>query len=230
MTRIRLNFLLSNDKRQFLSFFETPKLKFKLTTWKRVVENLRQTWDTLLVELILFRSVLLFLFCTLALIALGIEFPLETSTKFTESLREGITSRASCLTCNILANVATSRLFTTDMIAFASRSVCTMFRLQSPRVCYGIIHSFRVSKDYSHFHRIPSSESWYEVSRERLSVLAFSFSWCDLSLLVQLLFTNCPRISLSRLLNPMPSIFSDDARERNDLPNAVDWTQRCTVV
>lgn len=67
--------------------------------------------------------------------------------QFAEQVRDGITSRASCLTCNIVANMFTSRLFSTDVIAFATRAVCVAFRLQTPRVCYGLINSFRVSNE-----------------------------------------------------------------------------------
>lgn len=65
--------------------------------------------------------------------------------EFMSNVQEGISSRASCLTCNILANIYTSRLFTTDIIAFATRVVCVMFRLQTPRVCHGVINSFWAS-------------------------------------------------------------------------------------
>lgn len=65
--------------------------------------------------------------------------------EFMSNVQEGISNRASCLTCNILANIFTSRLFTTDIIAFATRVVCVMFRLQTPRVCHGLVNSFWVS-------------------------------------------------------------------------------------
>ena len=79
MKRIRLNFHLSNDERQFLSFFETPKLRFKLTTereWLRICDKL----EILFLSNLFCFVLLLFLFCTLAVIAFGIELPLETST------------------------------------------------------------------------------------------------------------------------------------------------------
>lgn len=63
---------------------------------------------------------------------------------FLASVREGISNRASCLTCNIIANVYMSPLFSMDIIASATRVVCITFRLQTPRVCNGIVNSFWV--------------------------------------------------------------------------------------
>ena len=65
---------------------------------------------------------------------------------FLTSVREGISNRASCLTCNIIANIYMSRLFSMDIIASATRVVCVTFRLQTPRVCNGIVNSFWVGK------------------------------------------------------------------------------------
>lgn len=60
-------------------------------------------------------------------------------------MRNGISSRASCWACNALAGLFLSPVYSKEMMTMAVNTVCTSFRLQSPRVCSGIVDSFKVS-------------------------------------------------------------------------------------
>lgn len=59
-------------------------------------------------------------------------------------MRDGISSRASCLACNAVAGLFLSSIYSKEMMTVAVNTVCTSFRLQSPRVCNGIVESFKV--------------------------------------------------------------------------------------
>lgn len=72
--------------------------------------------------------------------------PLQLS----DQMRNGISSRASCWACNALAGLFLSPVYSKEMMTMAVNTVCTSFRLQSPRVCSGIVDSFKVSRP-SHF-------------------------------------------------------------------------------
>lgn len=53
-------------------------------------------------------------------------------------------SRASCIACNAVAALYLSPLYSKEAMVAAARSVCISFRLQSPRVCRGLVDSFKV--------------------------------------------------------------------------------------
>jgi hypothetical protein len=59
-------------------------------------------------------------------------------------MRDGISSRASCLACNAVAGLFLSSIYSKEMMTVAVNTVCTSFRLQTPRVCSGIVESFKV--------------------------------------------------------------------------------------
>ncbi|XP_054158127.1 sphingomyelin phosphodiesterase-like [Oppia nitens] len=77
------------------------------------------------------------------------------SVNFTElsvQMRDGISSRASCLACNAVAGLLLSSIYSKEMMTVAVNTVCTSFRLQSPRVCSGIVESFKDDLDYIRTH------------------------------------------------------------------------------
>lgn len=70
---------------------------------------------------------------------------LSPKTQLSDQMRNGISSRASCWACNALAGLFLSPVYSKEMMTMAVNTVCTSFRLQSPRVCSGIVDSFKVS-------------------------------------------------------------------------------------
>ena len=60
-------------------------------------------------------------------------------------MRNGISSRASCWACNALAGLFLSPVYSKEMMTMAVNTVCMSFRLQTPRVCSGIVDSFKVN-------------------------------------------------------------------------------------
>lgn len=65
----------------------------------------------------------------------------------TEEMKTGRTSsRASCIACNAVAALYLSPLYSKEAMVAAARSVCISFRLQTPRVCRGLVDSFKVSQ------------------------------------------------------------------------------------
>lgn len=63
-------------------------------------------------------------------------------TEFASELREGISSRASCLACNGIIGLFLSPLYSKELFSMAMRTVCTSFRIQSTRVCTKLVSSF----------------------------------------------------------------------------------------
>lgn len=70
-------------------------------------------------------------------------------TAVTEEMRTGSpSSRASCIACNAIAALYLSPLYSKDAMVAAARSVCVSFRLQTPRVCRGLVDSFKDDLDF----------------------------------------------------------------------------------
>ncbi|RWS17270.1 sphingomyelin phosphodiesterase-like protein 2, partial [Dinothrombium tinctorium] len=76
----------------------------------------------------------------------------ETDRPITEDMRVGSSSRASCLACNAVAALFLSPFYSKEAMVTAARSVCISFRLQSARVCRGLVHSFKDDLDYIRRH------------------------------------------------------------------------------
>lgn len=57
-------------------------------------------------------------------------------------------SRASCIACNAVAALYLSPLYSKEAMVAAARSVCISFRLQTPRVCRGLVESFKDDLDF----------------------------------------------------------------------------------
>ena len=67
-------------------------------------------------------------------------------SQVTEEMKTGkSSSRASCIACNAVAALYLSPLYSKEAMVAAARSVCISFRLQTPRVCRGLVDSFKVS-------------------------------------------------------------------------------------
>ena len=77
--------------------------------------------------------------------------------QLSDQMRNGISSRASCWACNALAGLFLSPVYSKDMMTMAVNTVCTSFRLQSPRVCSGIVESFKVSHTFYFMLKIRAS-------------------------------------------------------------------------
>lgn len=80
-------------------------------------------------------------------------------------MRDGISSRAACWVCNAVAQLFLSSVYSKEIMTIAVSTVCSSFRLQSPRVCAGIVDSFKVSlstfntisllaNNHDHFDRV----------------------------------------------------------------------------
>ena len=70
-------------------------------------------------------------------------------TAVSEEMRTGRTSsRASCIACHAIAALYLSPLYSKDAMVAAARSVCVSFRLQTPRVCRGLVDSFKDDLDF----------------------------------------------------------------------------------
>ena len=81
------------------------------------------------------------------------------SLQVTEEMRTGKTSsQASCIACNAVAALYLSPLYSKEAMVAAARSVCISFRIQPPRVCRGLVDSFKV-------RRIPETRSHSRLSR-----------------------------------------------------------------
>lgn len=69
-------------------------------------------------------------------------------TEFAIEMRDGISSRASCMACNAVVGLFLSPLYSKEVFSAAIRTVCTSFKIQSPRVCAGVAESFQDDLDY----------------------------------------------------------------------------------
>ncbi|KAG9509932.1 Sphingomyelin phosphodiesterase, partial [Fragariocoptes setiger] len=69
-------------------------------------------------------------------------------TEFAFEVRDGISSRASCVFCNAVAGLFLSPLYSKDVFSAAIKAVCTSFRLFTPRVCSGFVESFQDDFEY----------------------------------------------------------------------------------
>ncbi|RWS30123.1 sphingomyelin phosphodiesterase-like protein 2, partial [Leptotrombidium deliense] len=67
-------------------------------------------------------------------------------------MRVGSSSRASCLACNAVSALFLSPFYSKEAMVAAAKSVCISFRLQSARVCRGLVHSFKDDLDYIRRH------------------------------------------------------------------------------
>jgi hypothetical protein len=66
-------------------------------------------------------------------------------SQVSEELKSGkAASRASCVACNAVASLYLSPLYSKEAMVAAAISVCISFRLQPPRVCRGLVDSFKV--------------------------------------------------------------------------------------
>lgn len=64
-------------------------------------------------------------------------------TEFALEMRDGISSRASCMACNAVVGLFMSPLYSKEVFSAAIRTVCTSFKIQSARVCSGLAESFQ---------------------------------------------------------------------------------------
>ena len=66
-------------------------------------------------------------------------------------MRDGISSRASCVACNAVVGLFLSPLYSKEVFSAAIRTVCISFRIQSARVCTGLVESFQ--DDFEHIRK-----------------------------------------------------------------------------
>lgn len=64
-------------------------------------------------------------------------------TEFALEMRDGISSRASCMACNAVVGLFLSPLYSKEVFSAAIRTVCTSFKIQPARVCTGLVESFQ---------------------------------------------------------------------------------------
>jgi hypothetical protein len=69
-------------------------------------------------------------------------------TEFALEMRDGISSRASCVACNAVVGLFLSPLYSKEVFSAAIRTVCISFRIQSARVCAGLVESFQDDFEY----------------------------------------------------------------------------------
>lgn len=69
-------------------------------------------------------------------------------TEFALEMRDGISSRASCMACNAVVGLFLSPLYSKEVFSAAIRTVCTSFKIQSARVCHGLVESFQDDFEY----------------------------------------------------------------------------------
>ena len=69
-------------------------------------------------------------------------------TEFALEMRDGISSRASCVACNAVVGLFLSPLYSKEVFSAAIRTVCTSFKIQSARVCHGLTESFQDDFEY----------------------------------------------------------------------------------
>jgi len=69
-------------------------------------------------------------------------------TEFALEMRDGISSRASCMACNAVVGLFLSPLYSKEVFSAAIRTVCTSFKIQSSRVCAGLVESFQDDFEY----------------------------------------------------------------------------------
>lgn len=69
-------------------------------------------------------------------------------TEFAMEMRDGISSRASCMACNAVVGLFLSPLYSKEVFSAAIRTVCTSFKIQSSRVCSGLAESFQDDLEY----------------------------------------------------------------------------------
>lgn len=70
------------------------------------------------------------------------------ATEFAMEMRDGISSRASCMACNAVVGLFLSPLYSKEVFSAAIRTVCTSFKIQSARVCAGLVESFQDDLEY----------------------------------------------------------------------------------
>lgn len=69
-------------------------------------------------------------------------------TEFALEMRDGISSRASCVACNAVVGLFLSPLYSKEVFSAAIRTVCTSFKIQTARVCAGLVESFQDDFEY----------------------------------------------------------------------------------
>lgn len=71
------------------------------------------------------------------------------SQKVSEEMTKGRpSSRASCLACNAVAALYLSPLYSKEAMVAAVRTVCISFRIQTPRVCRGLVEAYKDHLDF----------------------------------------------------------------------------------
>ncbi|RWS17697.1 sphingomyelin phosphodiesterase-like protein 2, partial [Dinothrombium tinctorium] len=65
-----------------------------------------------------------------------------------EDVRDGISSKASCLACLAVTEVYRGPLYSKFTMSSAMKTVCSSFRLQKPLICEGIVNSFQDDLDF----------------------------------------------------------------------------------
>ncbi|RWS02046.1 sphingomyelin phosphodiesterase-like protein 2, partial [Dinothrombium tinctorium] len=76
---------------------------------------------------------------------------------FLFEVKDGLVTQASCLTCRILTTILKSTIYSTDLLAFTTQMVCSIFRIQTYEVCSGVVASFKDTLHFIRFNSVLSS-------------------------------------------------------------------------